>query len=213
MEAFWTLDLRLCHTGGDRRYRPLELLALALVFFYNTDLPTKTARYPRRCHLWHVKERRVPSHSMGEYDSLLHRDRNNEIHVEDQHFFIAHGDARTSRIQNSRVESCAGLKLFPCTDCRTTLWSAWVRVSARPSLARVTERRLHHLHPIIIKMVIVDGSTGEQDATRLFTVLSELMEETNKHRSYTAGLHAHASGIKVRLSLRPFHPLSNDEEK
>jgi len=62
-------------------------------------------------------------------------------------------------------------------------------------------------------MVIVDGSTGEQDVTRLFTVLSELMEETNKHRSYTAGLHAHASGIKVRLFRHSFHLLSIGEEK
>ena len=49
-------------------------------------------------------------------------------------------------------------------------------------------------------MVIVDGQTGEPDVARLFTVLSELMEQTNSHRTYTAQLHAQASGIKVRTA-------------
>jgi hypothetical protein len=49
-------------------------------------------------------------------------------------------------------------------------------------------------------MVIVDGATGEPDVGRLFTVLSELMEQTNSHRTYTAQLHAQASGIKVRTA-------------
>jgi hypothetical protein len=49
-------------------------------------------------------------------------------------------------------------------------------------------------------MVIVDGPTGEPDVGRLFTVLSELMEQTNSHRTYTAQLHAQAGGIKVRTA-------------
>ena len=53
-------------------------------------------------------------------------------------------------------------------------------------------------------MVIVDGSTGEPDVARLFSVLTELMEQTNSHRNYTAQLHAQASGIKVRLYRHPF---------
>ena len=61
-------------------------------------------------------------------------------------------------------------------------------------------------------MVIVDGSAGEPDVARLFTVLSELMEQTNSHRSYTAQLHAQASGIKVCLCCRSFHLISIDEE-
>ena len=48
-------------------------------------------------------------------------------------------------------------------------------------------------------MVIVDGATGEPDVAQLFTVLSELMEQTNSHRTYTAQLHAQAGGIKVGL--------------
>jgi hypothetical protein len=56
-------------------------------------------------------------------------------------------------------------------------------------------------------MVIVDGQTGEPDVARLFTVLSELMEQTNSHRTYTAQLHAQASGIKVRTAT-PFRLLS-----
>jgi len=48
-----------------------------------------------------------------------------------------------------------------------------------------------------VEMVIVDGAPGEPDVGRLFTVLSELMEQTNSHRTYTAQLHAQASGIKV----------------
>jgi hypothetical protein len=51
-----------------------------------------------------------------------------------------------------------------------------------------------------VKMVIVDGATGEPDVARLFTVLSELMEQTNSHRTYTAQLHAQAGGIKVRTA-------------
>ncbi|KAI0286155.1 hypothetical protein BC826DRAFT_1093582 [Russula brevipes] len=47
-------------------------------------------------------------------------------------------------------------------------------------------------------MVIVDGATGEPDVGRLFTVLTELMEQTNSHRTYTAQLHAQASGIKAQ---------------
>lgn len=63
-------------------------------------------------------------------------------------------------------------------------------------------------------MVIVDGATGEPDVARLFTVLSELMEQTNSHRSYTAQLHAQASGIKVCAAVRSLfsHPL-NDKRK
>lgn len=50
-------------------------------------------------------------------------------------------------------------------------------------------------------MVIVDGgATGEPDVGRLFTVLSELMEQTNSHRTYTAQLHAQTGGIKVRAA-------------
>jgi len=33
---------------------------------------------------------------------------------------------------------------------------------------------------------------------RLFTLLSEIMEQTNSHRNYTAQLHAQASGIKAQ---------------
>jgi hypothetical protein len=51
---------------------------------------------------------------------------------------------------------------------------------------------------LFFKMVIVDGATGEPDVGRLFTALTELMEQTNSHRTYTAQLHAQASGIKVR---------------
>ncbi|KAI9508403.1 hypothetical protein F5148DRAFT_911386 [Russula earlei] len=47
-------------------------------------------------------------------------------------------------------------------------------------------------------MVIIDSATGEPDVARLFSVLSELMEQTNSHRSYTAQLHAQASGIKAQ---------------
>jgi hypothetical protein len=46
-------------------------------------------------------------------------------------------------------------------------------------------------------MVIVDSATGEPDVPRLFALLSELMEQTNNHRTCTAQLHAQASGIKV----------------
>jgi len=63
-------------------------------------------------------------------------------------------------------------------------------------------------------MVIVDGSTGEPDVTRLFTVLSELMEQTNSHRNFTAQLHAQASGIKVCLCRQLFSiRFEIDEEK
>ena len=63
-------------------------------------------------------------------------------------------------------------------------------------------------------MVIVDSSTGEPDVTRLFTVLSELMEQTNSHRNFTAQLHAQASGIKVCLCRQLFStPFEIDEEK
>ena len=63
-------------------------------------------------------------------------------------------------------------------------------------------------------MVIVEGSTGEPDVTRLFTVLSELMEQTNSHRNFTAQLHAQASGIKVCLCRQLFsNPFEIDEEK
>ncbi|KAI0301104.1 hypothetical protein B0F90DRAFT_1628698 [Multifurca ochricompacta] len=47
-------------------------------------------------------------------------------------------------------------------------------------------------------MVIVDSATGEPDVARLFTILSELMEQTNTHRSYTAQLYAQANGIKAQ---------------
>jgi hypothetical protein len=60
-------------------------------------------------------------------------------------------------------------------------------------------------------MVVIDGANGEPDVARLFTVLSELMEQTNSHRSYTAQLHAQASGIKVSTST--FLAAFCDEEK
>ncbi|KAN0129504.1 hypothetical protein V8E53_012686 [Lactarius tabidus] len=47
-------------------------------------------------------------------------------------------------------------------------------------------------------MVIVDSAAGEPDVARLFTLLSEIMEQTNSHRNYTAQLHAQASGIKAQ---------------
>ncbi|KAI9443414.1 hypothetical protein H4582DRAFT_1808456 [Lactarius indigo] len=47
-------------------------------------------------------------------------------------------------------------------------------------------------------MVIVDTPAGEPDVGRLFTLLSEIMEQTNSHRTYTAQLHAQASGIKAQ---------------
>jgi hypothetical protein len=55
-------------------------------------------------------------------------------------------------------------------------------------------------------MVIVDTAAGEPDVARLFTLLSEIMEQTNSHRSYTAQLHAQASGIKVCTTAHPSHP-------
>ena len=55
-------------------------------------------------------------------------------------------------------------------------------------------------------MVIVDSPAGEPDVARLFTLLSEIMEQTNSHRSYTAQLHAQASGIKVCTTARPSYP-------
>ena len=61
-------------------------------------------------------------------------------------------------------------------------------------------------------MVIIDGANGEPDVARLFTVLSELMEQTNTHRSYTAQLHAQASGIKV-CTATLLAPELSDEEK
>jgi hypothetical protein len=58
-------------------------------------------------------------------------------------------------------------------------------------------------------MVIIDNTNGEPDVARLFTVLSELMEQTNSHRSYTAQLHAQASGIKVCISHSSrMHPVT-----
>ena len=53
-------------------------------------------------------------------------------------------------------------------------------------------------------MVIVDGATGEPDVAQLFAVLSELMEQTNSHRTFTAQLHAQAGGIKVGTATTLF---------
>jgi len=51
-------------------------------------------------------------------------------------------------------------------------------------------------------MVIVDNATGEPDVARLLSVLTELMEQTTSHRSYTAQLHAQAGGIKVGIAAQ-----------
>ena len=55
-------------------------------------------------------------------------------------------------------------------------------------------------------MVIVDTAPGEPDVARLFSLLSEIMEQTNSHRNYTAQLHAQASGIKVCATAHPSYP-------
>ncbi|KAI0263928.1 hypothetical protein BC834DRAFT_884599 [Gloeopeniophorella convolvens] len=47
-------------------------------------------------------------------------------------------------------------------------------------------------------MVIIDTTAGEPDMGSLFTLLSELMEQTNSHRTYTAQLHGRASEIKAQ---------------
>lgn len=60
-------------------------------------------------------------------------------------------------------------------------------------------------------MVIVDSAPGEPDVGRLFTLLSEIMEQTNSHRNYTAQLHAQASGIKVCTTIILI--ILNDQDK
>lgn len=60
-------------------------------------------------------------------------------------------------------------------------------------------------------MVIVDNAPGEPDVGRLFTLLSEIMEQTNSHRNYTAQLHAQASGIKVCTTIIPI--ILNDQDE
>jgi hypothetical protein len=78
------------------------------------------------------------------------------------------------------------------------------RALARPTLHQHQYQRHNDTKSTALswsKMVIIDGVTGEPDVARLFTVLSELMEQTNSHRSYTAQLHAQASGIKVCTAI------------
>ncbi|TFY73098.1 hypothetical protein EWM64_g10914 [Hericium alpestre] len=44
-------------------------------------------------------------------------------------------------------------------------------------------------------MAIMDNA-GEQDMTRFWQMLTELAEQTNQHKSFTATLHAQAGGVK-----------------
>ncbi|KAI0252171.1 hypothetical protein BJV78DRAFT_1352593 [Lactifluus subvellereus] len=70
-------------------------------------------------------------------------------------------------------------------------------------ITRTPEEQPEHcpaatLLSFFVKMVIVDNTTGEPDVARLFTLLSDLMEQTNNHRNFTAQLHAQTGGIKTQ---------------
>lgn len=108
--------------------------------------------------------------------------------------------------------------MFPCTDCRPYKDPGLGFLALPPCtcLPQPIVTNTNDTKRTVLswsKMVIIDGANGEPDVARLFTVLSELMEQTNTHRSYTAQLHAQASGIKVCTATLLASTLSDGESR
>ena len=94
------------------------------------------------------------------------------------------------------------VRLFPpfvplCTSALFLLHSHSFTLIVQPFSFSVTRDTEQDARRNSQAMAIIDP----QDLERLWVLLTELAEQTNSHRHYTANLHAQANNVKVCTSL------------